>query len=295
LLVALTVLQVAAAGDVQLATDPRAQLAGIARLVAGDVRFVNLEGPITSRGAPSGLDGAGHPNAQIIRFAARPAAAGALGGMVDVVSLANNHALDQGEAGRADTATSLEARGIAAVWAEHDALLDRGGTRVVVIARDLPNPIPAAATRELTRAVARARERGVVLVSLHWGRAGSLLPMPDQRTLAAKLVRAGASLILGHGPHSLQGVERRGGAIIAYSLGNFALGCHCSSEGDAFVLEALLEQDGRVARALARPIRAGLGGAPPTASADAELRNLIADLSRDLGTRASITPTGVEF
>src|SRR5581483_6155701 len=103
-------LRVVAAGDLQLdgagRADPLAQLA----ILDGDVRFVNLEGPLTTRGAPSGLDG-----------------------RVDVASLANNHALDQGAAGRDDTARALAAAGVQPAWRDHDAELRRRGRRVIVL------------------------------------------------------------------------------------------------------------------------------------------------------------------
>ncbi|MEZ5120627.1 MAG: CapA family protein [Solirubrobacterales bacterium] len=41
----------------------------------------------------------------------------------------------------------------------------------------------------------------------------------DTRALAHTLVDAGAALVLGSGPHVVRGIERRRGALIAYSLG----------------------------------------------------------------------------
>ena len=58
-------------------------------------------------------------------------------------------------------------------------------------------------------------------MSLHWGEEFLDYPSASQVVFAHKLVDAGASLILGHHPHVLQGIERYKGAVIAYSLGNF--------------------------------------------------------------------------
>ena len=58
-------------------------------------------------------------------------------------------------------------------------------------------------------------------MSVHWGEEFLDYPSASQVVFAHKLVDAGASLILGHHPHVLQGIERYNGSVIAYSLGNF--------------------------------------------------------------------------
>lgn len=287
----------AAAGDLQLGPGTRAaQLRALAPLFAGDLRFANLEGPLTSRGAQAGAaaDGEILPGADALRFAAPPALAAGLFGRLDVVSLANNHALDQGEAGRADTARALLEQGIQPAWEAHEARLARGGRLVQVLAWDLSGGAGGSglierAQAELPAAVSRARREGAVVVSLHWGRTGSLLPEPAQRRLAALLVDAGAAVVLGHGPHSLQGIERRGAGVIAYSLGNLAFQCRCTAEEDAYVLRVGLDDAGRAGPVWVVPIRAGLRGAAPRTSTDPGLRELIEGLSQDLGT------TGLRF
>jgi poly-gamma-glutamate synthesis protein (capsule biosynthesis protein) len=267
-------LTVAAAGDLQLGqrTDA-AQLRALGELLDGDVRFANLEGPLTARGAEEGLDGAA-------RFAAPPSLARALAGRLDVVSLANNHALDQGEAGRADTERALADAHIAAAAPQHAARV-RG---LRVIARDFAPAADLDAADDLVAAVRRARRAGAVLVSLHWGHTGSLLPTPAQRRLAARLVDAGAAAVLGHGPHSPQGVERRGTAVIAYSLGNLAFSCGCTDVRDAYVLRFSVDAAGGARDVRMVPIAAGLLGAAPGRSSDPGLLDLLESLSRDLGS-----------
>jgi poly-gamma-glutamate synthesis protein (capsule biosynthesis protein) len=60
-----------------------------------------------------------------------------------------------------------------------------------------------------------------VIVSLHWGIENVLHPSPMQQTLGRRCIDAGASVILGHHPHRLQGIERYRQGLIFYSLGNF--------------------------------------------------------------------------
>lgn len=277
-----------AAGDLDLsppaagagagAEDPLGDAA--AALLPGRLRFVNLESPLTARGATT-TEGA------VVRLAAAPTRARLLARRVDVASLANNHALDWGERGREDTLRALAAVGVRGVVDGETADVGvLGGRPVRLVARFVP---PGAdLTREgaaLVEAVRAAREgAAAVLVSLHWGRTGLLLPSEEQRALAARLVDAGAAAVLGHGPHTIQGVERRGRGLIAYSLGNLAFGCRCTDVGDAIALSFALAPDGSAGPATLRPFRAGLAGAPVALDADEGLYELVTSLASDLGT-----------
>lgn len=62
---------------------------------------------------------------------------------------------------------------------------------------------------------------GPVIVSLHWGEEYLNYPSKNQTLFAHKLIDAGVSLILGHHPHVLQGIEEYNSGLIVYSLGNF--------------------------------------------------------------------------
>jgi poly-gamma-glutamate synthesis protein (capsule biosynthesis protein) len=56
---------------------------------------------------------------------------------------------------------------------------------------------------------------------LHFGIEYTDAPQPSQQQLARAAIDAGALLVLGHHPHTLQGWERYGDGLIVYSLGNF--------------------------------------------------------------------------
>jgi hypothetical protein len=283
-----TPVTVSAAGDLQLGADmPEAQVAPLAALLQGDVRFVNLEGPITATGSESGLGADGAPEGPL-RFNAPPGVARWLKGRVDVVSLANNHALDQGESGLAETVEHLRAQGIQAATAMRDAELVRRGRKVQLIARELTRDGTEEEARALEAKVREARAAGPVLVSLHWGRTGALLPTKAQRRLAARLIDAGATAVLGHGPHTPQGIERRGRGVIAYSLGNLAFSCGCTSERDAYVLRFGIDAKGAAVDVEAVPLRAGLREPPRRAEGDPGVAQLIESLSDDLGSDARI-------
>jgi poly-gamma-glutamate synthesis protein (capsule biosynthesis protein) len=278
---------VSAAGDLHLGSSTReAHVAPLSQLLEGDVRFVNLEGPITKSGRESGVAASGKPTGPL-RFNAPPVAAKWLAGRVDVVSLANNHALDQGKRGLAETVSLLRARGIQAATASTDAVLERQGRKVRLLARELPEPWSPEDEASLESRVREAREAGPVLVSLHWGQTGALLPTEDQRRLAAKLIDAGATAVLGHGPHTPQGIERHGRGVIAYSLGNLAFACGCTDEQDAYVLRFRIDEAGAAVDVEAVPIQAGLREAPRRAD-DPGVAQLLQSLSEDLGSEVRL-------
>jgi hypothetical protein len=278
---------VSAAGDLHLGTSStRAHVAPLSGLLQGDVRFVNLEGPITKFGRESGMAADGRPTGPL-RFNAPPAAAKWLKGRVDVVSLANNHALDQGEQGLVETVSLLLGQGIQAATASTDAELERKGRRLRLLARELPEPWSPEDEAVLESRVREAREVGPVLVSLHWGRAGALLPTEAQRRLAGRLIDAGATAVLGHGPHTPQGIERHGRGIIAYSLGNLAFACGCTDERDAYVLRFGIDEAWAAVDVEAVPLEAGLRE-PPRRARDPGVAQLLVSLSEDLGSQVRL-------
>jgi poly-gamma-glutamate synthesis protein (capsule biosynthesis protein) len=73
-------------------------------------------------------------------------------------------------------------------------------------------------------------------------------------------VRAGAQVVIGAHPHTLQPVRRQGGAIVAYSLGNFVFGTRSPETSTSGILELDLTAEG-VTRARWRPARIS-GGRP---------------------------------
>ncbi|MBX3274800.1 MAG: CapA family protein [Sandaracinaceae bacterium] len=212
-------------------------LSGLRSIVTdAEIAFANLETPLSTEHAPM----RGDPP----RLGAPPEAAGALARAgIDVLSVANNHAWDQRAEGLVETVAALEAAGIASVGAapdEEDApgpiVIERAGVRVAFVAftdvlqghpgtRRPPLRVATWDERRARRALERARARAdLVVASMHWGLGYRHDDRSEQRSAAAALVRHGADLVLGHGPHVLQRVERvsspRGEALVVYSLGN---------------------------------------------------------------------------
>jgi len=239
-------IRIAAMGDAMLGRNVGARylaqpsdfvMADIRSVVEGhDIVFVNLECPVSSRGRPDPIQ---KPN---VTFCAAPETLGVLQGVgVNVVSIANNHALDYGEEALTDTLRHLDNGGIRRGGAGRNydeanapVLLEINGIRVAILCHVF---IYSASTRRATkqragvadhrlgkilRKIRSLRSKGyLVIVSVHWGLEYSFHPVPYQCRQAREMIEAGASLILGHGPHYPQGFETYKGGRIVWSLGNF--------------------------------------------------------------------------
>jgi poly-gamma-glutamate synthesis protein (capsule biosynthesis protein) len=201
-------------------------------LAEADLTFANLESPLTT--APPSLSSPptiGGTEGGRYDLRAPPEAVAALRqASFDVVSLSNNHALDAGEAGLRETMDTLRAAGIGAVvdW-ETSKLVDWAPSPMYQ-STNLPvyhllafdDSVAPLDVEAATDAVATAAERAdVVVVSIHWGGEYQAAPGPRQQAIARAISDAGATLIVGHGPHVLQRVEWVEETLVAYSLGNF--------------------------------------------------------------------------
>ncbi|HEX6248483.1 MAG TPA: CapA family protein, partial [Nocardioidaceae bacterium] len=214
-----------------------------ARISRADVAVGNLENTLSRAGPPTqGGDS----------FAADPAVSGALREAgFDVLGLANNHAGDFGDRALVRTVRRLRAAGLETfgagatprrAWAP--AVVERQGVRfgflgfnaigeTPTVAPGQPGavsvgmpprtgPLDRAALSRFERAVRRLDRRvDVVVVLPHWGTQYTNRPEPVQRTVARRLVRAGADVVVGGHPHWLQGVELVRGRLVVHSLGNF--------------------------------------------------------------------------
>lgn len=226
-------------GEQALAKGPSVVFAGVQpELSSADLTVGNLETSISDEGTPA---------AKGYTFRAPPATVNALtAGGFDVVSQANNHALDYGPVALADTRRLVEGQGILVVGAGADlaqagqpAIVERNGLRVAFLgfvdtqaegsyneanwAATATSPGVAWATPDaITTTVRAAKARAdLVVVMLHAGIEYASTPSPSQQSLAEAAIDAGASLVLGAHPHVLQPVVRYHGGVIAYSLGNF--------------------------------------------------------------------------
>lgn len=215
---------------------------------------MNLEGPIAD-GPAATVDASGVHLRQTPRTPALLRAAG-----VRVATLANNHALDQGERGRSDTIRRLHQEGIEAAQGDQVPVL-AGGAEISVVAFDLSAGLPP----ELESVVSRTS--GLRVVSFHVTQKPSYLP-PEALVRAVDIaLAAGARIVVAHGSHEPARVERRGKAVIAWGLGNLVFDCECTRETDALLLSVKVSPNGALDAAVL-PIHAGLDGEPARPSED---------------------------
>lgn len=214
-------------------------------LADADAVILNLECTISDRGAP-------RPG-RAFHFRAPPVAVDALTLLgVRCVTLANNHALDFGEAALVDTVRYVTGAGMAITGAGVDlaaarapaavtldelplaivgltdhpaddaASADRAGVNYVDLAHGLP--------KWLAQQVRQLSASALVMVTPHWGPNMTARPKPYVRRAARDMLEAGASLVAGHSAHVFHGV----GPQVLFDLGDFV---------DDYALDTRLRND----------------------------------------------------
>lgn len=168
----------------------------------------------------------------------------------NILTTANNHALDKGEQGLINTIKNVRSRGVYSVGtattaqeAEQILLVEQNNISMAILAytygtNGIPIPqgkdylISLIDQQKIVKDIAKAREMGadVVTICLHFGQEYQRQPNVQQKQLVEKLVKAGADIVLGNHPHVVQpyqifkfpgkeGTTRT--AVAIYSLGNF--------------------------------------------------------------------------
>lgn len=153
---------------------------------------------------------------------------------VDSVSLANNHSLDQGQAGYDRTVTELTRRDIGTFGHQtriqapvHTHRVDDQTIGLVGFNLTHPGASTTVARSVVEEAVAN---HDYTIVMMHWGDEYQLQPNTTQRTWGRLLVDWGADAVIGAHPHVMQGMEVYRGVPILWSLGNFAFDQYFSFE-----------------------------------------------------------------
>ncbi|WP_184842958.1 CapA family protein [Allocatelliglobosispora scoriae] len=254
---------IAFAGDVHftertlpLLDDPESAFGPIATvLAAADLTVVNLESAVTTRGVPEPKTF--HFRAPASAYTALKAAG------VDIASVANNHALDYGRVGLADTLALADRARFPVVGAGRDAataftpkITTVGGTRIALLGVSQvaelwrswrataaqPGIAMARDTAWATEAVRAARKvADVVVVYVHWASPeGQVCPTTEMRDLATALSRAGADAVVGTHGHILLGGGWLGRTYVHYGLGNFLWWRDDAASNDTGVLQLTL-------------------------------------------------------
>lgn len=249
----------AVGGDIMLngVSPAKNPFAAVAPAFKGaDVAYANLEIPLTNARTATIKKTAAEVKARsqyILK--ADPRHGKWLGSFgLDVVSLANNHAMDYGKAGLDETIRILREQRIAhcgsganAAEAAAPVVVRAGGMRIGFVSYlsflgvgsigkcwpatekspgiaglTLGGSTNEAAHRRIKNIVELAKKKcDMLVVCLHWGVEKAPVPRQYQVSLGRMFLQHGADLILGAHPHVLQGAEITGGKAIFYSTGNF--------------------------------------------------------------------------
>jgi poly-gamma-glutamate capsule biosynthesis protein CapA/YwtB (metallophosphatase superfamily) len=231
------------AGDVHftgrtlsLLDDPATAIGPFAPVLReADFAMLNLESAVTDRGTEEPKTY--HFRAPVTAYEALAAAG------IDVISLANNHTLDYGQVGLADTLDSAGAAGMPYVGAGRNIgeahtphLTTVASTRLAVLGfsqvheladswaatGSRPGIAMAHDTERAAGAVSAVNDRAdLVIVYVHWGQEGNPCPTDEMRTFAAAMVDAGADIVLGTHAHVLLAGGWLDGAYVHWGLGNF--------------------------------------------------------------------------
>ena len=147
---------------------------------------------------------------------------------IDLVGLANNHALDYGTEALTDTFTALKTAGIAYVGAGDDlahamqpSIIQAGqrsfgflaASRIIPeiswnVENQQPGMLCTYDSALLCQAIQETKQQcDFLTVYVHWGIEKSSMPEEYQKQLAYQYIDAGADLVIGSHPHVLQGIE----------------------------------------------------------------------------------------
>jgi poly-gamma-glutamate capsule biosynthesis protein CapA/YwtB (metallophosphatase superfamily) len=262
-------------GDIMLSrgvaaahTDPTTTLRGLQPLLRrADVTVGNLESTLSTDGAPTQGDDSFGASPEVLTGLRRAG--------FDVLSLANNHTGDYGEAALVQTVRAFDGSGITQFGAGRDlaqasepAIVERDGVTVGFLGFNAIGETPQAGPaqpgalsvrmpprtgpldrddlRHVLRAIRQLDTRvDAVVVLPHWGTQYTHVPEPIQHTVGRRLVDAGADLVVGGHPHWVQGLERHRGVTIAHSLGNAVFDMDFMDQTmEGVVLTATVSADG---------------------------------------------------
>ncbi|MCC6610515.1 MAG: CapA family protein [Burkholderiales bacterium] len=280
--------------------------------VRPDARIVNLETAVTT--SEDAWPGKGihyrmHPGNVPCLSAAK----------IDCCTLANNHVLDWGRRGLAETLATLRAAGIRTAGAGRNAdeaaapasIALPGGGRVLVFAYGLESSgigaawaagrdragvsfLPNFSMRtvdEIARSVRAAKSEGdIVVASIHWGgNWGYAIPRAERAFAHALVEGAAVDVVHGHSSHHPKGIEVHRDKLILYGCGDFlndyeGIGGYESYRADLTLMyfPTLDAASGRLVRLGLTPMQ--IRRLRLNRAADADTRWLETMLSRECGT-----------
>lgn len=146
-------------------------------------------------------------------------------GSVEAASFGNNHRIDYGEQGVADTVAAFNGANVAYAYDKELGYYETEDG--VLIGFVSVNEVYDETLVEeyLREGIATLRQDcDLVIACCHWGEELHHYPDAYQKQLGRMCIDWGADIVVGNHPHVLQGIDYYNGKYIIYSLGNFCFG-----------------------------------------------------------------------
>lgn len=262
-------------------------------LLPYDVVIANLEGPIPDTHVQTPIMGFS------FSFVSSTAKTMKRNG-IDIVSLANNHTTNAGDAGFIATRKYLSEASILffgnPVRETRDAVLatEINGVPFVFVGFNPTFPNFSLANASLlVKQVRQEFPNHFLVVEPHWGEEYQLVGNALQKQIAHAFIDNGADIVIGHHPHVVQHIERYNGKLIFYSLGNFIFDQYFSVDvQEGLMVEIVLDAKTRIPSFKLLPL--DLGRSQPRLMPDTKKTEWLKALAaRSDATLASQIATGV--
>lgn len=160
---------------------------------------------------------------------------------IEAVNISNNHIHDYGKKGFNETIQTLTQAGIYFSGEDYSSIYETKGKKIGMLGyRGWTHYIKPSIKQDIAKL--KAQNTDLIIVSFHWGTEKENYPNDLQKDLAKFSIDNGADIIIGHHPHTLQGIEIYKQKPIVYSLGNFSFGGHKNpSDRDTMIYQAIVQ------------------------------------------------------
>jgi poly-gamma-glutamate synthesis protein (capsule biosynthesis protein) len=194
-------------------------------IAAHDITVANLEGPVTSYKSKLILDSGKAISGFQFTFSPATAPAVKKAG-IDIVSLANNHTDNFGQAGLDQTRTYLKNNAIQYFGSpvnNADLMATTTCMKDICVGLIGWHEFSYKGDANVVKKIQEFKAQGLdyIVVYPHWGIEYKKTPSKKQVQLARSWLDAGADAVIGSHPHVIQSVEKYKDKYIFYSLGNF--------------------------------------------------------------------------
>lgn len=149
---------------------------------------------------------------------------------IDAVSIGNNHSLDYGVPGQRDTLIALENNGVnwfgTNEYANGTFIYEKDGVKIGFVSAYISFWWGKGNSAIIKQCFADLKAAGcaVIVACIHGGVEYDLRHDNNQEKMADAFIRYGADIVIGHHPHTIQGLRVKDGITTLWSLGNFSFG-----------------------------------------------------------------------